>query len=84
MGLVDRLLAMNDLRAMRLKWKNMSSIDGISSEDLLCIAFRGMTNTEGSEYLFKDGLARLELGVFDFIRSEDAKIVMQRLDIMAG
>jgi hypothetical protein len=83
-GLVDRLLAMNDLRAMRLKWKNMSSIDGMSSEDLLCMAFRGMTNTEGSEYLFKDGLARLELGVFEFLRSKDAKIVMQRRDIMAG
>jgi hypothetical protein len=48
------------------------------------MAFRGMTNTEGSEYLFKDGLARLELGVFEFLRSKDAKIVMQRRDIMAG
>ncbi|KAI4959166.1 hypothetical protein J4E86_002888 [Alternaria arbusti] len=83
-GLVDRLLAMNDLRAMRLKWKNMSSIDGLSPEDLLCMAFRVMTNTEGSEYMFKDGLARLELGVFEFLRSEDAKIVMQRRDTRAG
>ncbi|KAI5372142.1 hypothetical protein J4E82_009199 [Alternaria postmessia] len=83
-GLVDRLLAMNDLRAMRLKWKNMSSIDGLSPEDLLCMAFRVMTNTEGSEYLFKDGLARLELGVFEFLRSEDSKIVMQRRDTRAG
>ncbi|RAR03787.1 hypothetical protein DDE82_004874 [Stemphylium lycopersici] len=83
-GLVDRLLAMNDLRAMRLKWKNMSSIDGLSPEDLLCMAFRAMTNTEGSEYLFKDGLARLELNVFEFLRSEDSKIVMQRRDTRAG
>ncbi|CAG5150334.1 uncharacterized protein ALTATR162_LOCUS2628 [Alternaria atra] len=83
-GLVDRLLAMNDLRAIRLKWKNMSSIDGMSPEDLLCMAFRAMTNTEGSEYLFKDGLARLELGVFEFLRSEDSKIVMQRRDTRAG
>ncbi|KAF1830498.1 hypothetical protein BDW02DRAFT_99260 [Decorospora gaudefroyi] len=77
-GLVDRLLAMNDLRAMRLKWKNMSSVDGLSPEDLLCMAFRVATNTEGSEYLFKDGLARLEVGVFEFLRTEDAKIVMAR------
>ncbi|KAI8936939.1 hypothetical protein NX059_006167 [Plenodomus lindquistii] len=77
-GLVDRLLAMNDLRVMRLKWKNMSTVDGLSPEDLLCQAFRVMTNTEGSEYLFKDGLERLNNGVFDFLRSEDAKIVMQR------
>ncbi|KAF2852313.1 hypothetical protein T440DRAFT_553718 [Plenodomus tracheiphilus IPT5] len=77
-GLVDRLLAMNDLRVMRLKWKNMSTVDGMSPEDLLCQAFRVMTNTEGSEYLFKDGLERLNGGVFEFLRSEDAKIVMQR------
>jgi hypothetical protein len=77
-GLVDRLLAMNDLRVMRLKWKNMSTVDGLSPEDLLCQAFRVMTNTEGSEYLFKDGLERLNTGVFEFLRSEDAKIVMQR------
>ena len=77
-GLVDRLLAMNDLRVMRLKWKNMSTIEGLSPEDLLCMAFRVMTNTEGSEYLFKDGLDRLNGGVFEFLRSEDAKIVMQR------
>jgi len=83
-GLVDRLLAMNDLRAMRLKWKNMSPIDGLSPEDLLCMAFRAMTNTEGSEYLFKDGLARLELGVFEFLRSEDSRIVLQRRDTKAG
>ncbi len=43
MGLVDRLLAMNDLRVMRLKWKNMSTVDGLSPEDLLCMAFRVMT-----------------------------------------
>ncbi|KAL6152301.1 hypothetical protein ACJQWK_04335 [Exserohilum turcicum] len=82
-GLVDRLLAMNDLRAMRLKWKNMSPIDGMSPEDLLCMAFKAMTNTEGSEYLFKDGLARLELGVFEFLRNEDSKIVMQRRETRA-
>lgn len=77
-GLVDRLLAMNDLRVMRLKWKNMSTIEGMSPEDLLCMAFRVMTNTEGSEYLFKDGLERLNGGVFEFLRNEDAKITMQR------
>ena len=77
-GLVDRLLAMNDLRVMRLKWKNMSTVDGLSPEDLLCQAFRVMTSTEGSESLFKDGLERLNTGLFEFLKSEDAKIVMQR------
>lgn len=77
-GLVDRLLAMNDLRVMRLKWKNMSTVDGLSPEDLLCQAFRVMTSTEGSEALFKEGLERLNNNLFEFLRSEDAKIVMQR------
>ncbi|CAO2648039.1 Nn.00g089610.m01.CDS01 [Neocucurbitaria sp. VM-36] len=76
--LVDRLLAMNDLRVMRLKWKNMSTIEGLSPEDLLCMAFKVMTNTEGSDYLFKDGLDRLNAGVFEFLRSEDSKIIMTR------
>jgi hypothetical protein len=78
--IVDRLLAMNDLRAMRLKWKNMSSIDGLSSEDLLCMAFKVMTNTEGSEHIFKDGLASLECGIFEFLRDEDLKIVIRKKD----
>ena len=71
---------MNDLRAMRLKWKNMSQVDGMSPEDLLVEAFRVMTNTEGSEGLFKEGLGRLEMGVFEFLRSEDGKIVVLRRD----
>jgi hypothetical protein len=83
-GLVDRLLAMNDLRALRLKWKNLSPIDGLSTEDLLCMAFKVMTNTEGSEELFKDGLAGLELGAFSFLRSEDSKIVVHALSTCFG
>ncbi|KAL6711150.1 hypothetical protein ACN47E_005681 [Coniothyrium glycines] len=77
-GLVDRLLAMNDIRIMRLKWKNMSTVEGLSPEDLLCQAFKVMTNTEGSDHLFKEGLDRLNSGVFEFLRNEDAKIVMHR------
>lgn len=76
--MVDRLLAMNDLRVMRLKWKNMSSADGSSAEDLLCSTFAVMTNTEGTEYLFKDGLDRLTDGIFEFLRSEDMKILMHK------
>jgi hypothetical protein len=79
-GLIERLLAMNDLRAMRLKWKNMSVVDGCSPEDLLIEAFRAMSNTEGSEQLFKDGLARLEGEVFGFLRREDGRIVVKRED----
>lgn len=77
-GLMDRLLAMNDLRVMRLKWKNMSPFDGVSPEDLLCRTFAVMANTENTEHLFKDGLDRLNRGVFEFLRNEDSKIVMHR------
>ena len=77
-GLMDRLLAMNDLRVMRLKWKNMSTVDGVSPEDLLCRTFAIMANTANTEHLFKDGLDRLNRDVFDFLRHEDAKIVMHR------
>lgn len=77
-ALMDRLLAMNDLRVMRLKWKNMSPLDGISPEDLLCRTFAVMSNTENTEHLYKDGLDRLNRGVFEFLRHEDSKIVMHR------
>lgn len=77
-GIMDRLLAMNDLRVMRLKWKNMSPLDGASPEDLLCKTFALISNTENTEHLFKDGLDRLNRGVFEFLRNEDTKIVMQR------
>ncbi|KAF1959494.1 hypothetical protein CC80DRAFT_489625 [Byssothecium circinans] len=76
--MVERLLAMNDLRLARLKWKNMSNADGLSAEDLLCRTFAIMTNTEGTEYLFKDGLARLNEGVLEFLRSEDLKILLKQ------
>jgi hypothetical protein len=77
-GFIDRLLAMNDLRVMRLKWKNMSTVDGMSPEDFLIKAFVAMTMTEGSEFLFKEGLGRLERSVFEWLRNEDAKIVVAR------
>ena len=75
---MDRLLAMNDLRVMRLKWKNMSPLEGASPEDLLCRTFAAISNTENTEHLFRDGLDRLNRGVFEFLRNEDSKIVMQR------
>jgi hypothetical protein len=75
---VDRLLAMNDLRMMRLKWKNMSSAEGLSSEDLLCRAFAVLTNTRGSEYVFKDGLDRLNEGSLEFLRTEEMTIRLHR------
>ena len=76
--MVERLIAMNDLRVMRLKWKNMSSADGLSAEDLLCRTFAVMTNTEGTEYLFKDGLDRLNESVLEYLRSEDLKILLKQ------
>lgn len=79
--MVDRLLAMNDLRVLRLKWKTMNSQDrnqSLSPEDLLCRTFAAITNTEGTEYLFKDGLDKLNDSMFEFLRSEDMKIMMTK------
>lgn len=72
--LVGRVLAMNKVRATR--WKEKSLVDGLSTEDLLCMAFRAMTNTEGLETLFRDGLARLELGMSELLCSIQPKIVI--------
>jgi len=75
--MVDRLLAMNDLRILRLKWKAMSTQDGnvtLSAEDLLCRAFAVMTKTVNTEGLFKEGLDRLNETVFGFLKGEDMKI----------
>ncbi|KAL1609941.1 hypothetical protein SLS60_001606 [Paraconiothyrium brasiliense] len=74
--MVERLLALNDLRMMRLKWKSMSNAVGLSTEDLLCRTFTIMTNTAGTEHLFKDGLDRLNEGIFEFLRTEDMRILM--------
>ncbi|KAF2016232.1 hypothetical protein BU24DRAFT_197119 [Aaosphaeria arxii CBS 175.79] len=77
--MVDRLLAMNDLRVMRLKWKAMKSHDGnntLSPEDILCKTLATMTKTEGTEHLFKDGLDRVNESIFGFLKSEDMKISM--------
>jgi hypothetical protein len=50
----------------------------MSPEDHLVRAFCVMTMTENTEFVFKEGLNRLERGVFEFLRTEDAKIVMHR------
>ncbi|KAF1978648.1 hypothetical protein BU23DRAFT_564220 [Bimuria novae-zelandiae CBS 107.79] len=74
--MIERLLALNDLRMMRLKWKNMSSNFGLSTEDVLCRTFTIMTNTAGTEYLFKDGLDKLNDGIFEFLKTSDMRILM--------
>ncbi|KAF2267957.1 hypothetical protein CC78DRAFT_32995 [Lojkania enalia] len=79
--MIDRLLAMNDLRVMRLKWKAMTTYDGsqgVSPEELLCRTFATMTKTEGTEHLFQGGLEKLNESIFEFLRSEDMKISMAR------
>ncbi|KAF2871961.1 hypothetical protein BDV95DRAFT_594247 [Massariosphaeria phaeospora] len=77
--MADRLLALNDLRAIRLKWKSMGArLDAASSEDLLCRTFATMTNTEGTEYVFRDGLERLGDGIFAFLKSQDMTISIAR------
>ncbi|KAK7177718.1 hypothetical protein PSPO01_16234 [Paraphaeosphaeria sporulosa] len=74
--MVERLLALNDLRMVRLKWKSASIAVGLRIEDILCRTFTIMTNTAGTENLFKDGLDRLNEGSFEFLRTEDMRILM--------
>jgi hypothetical protein len=79
--MVDRLLAMNDLRVMRLKWKSLKTQVGsetLAPEDLLCKTFVTMTKTEGTEKLFKHGLELLNDSVFEFLRSEDMTISISK------
>jgi hypothetical protein len=61
--IVERVLVMNDLRILRLKWKALKlhvSGQDVAPEDLLCSIFAFMTRTEGTEVLFKEGLAGLK------------------------
>jgi hypothetical protein len=61
--MVERVLVMNDLRILRVKWKALKVQDKsqvVGSEDLLCRTFAIMTRTEGTEVLFKEGLERLK------------------------
>jgi hypothetical protein len=61
--MVERVLVMNDLRILRVKWKALKVQDKsqvVDSEDLLCSTFAIMTRTEGTEVLFKEGLERLK------------------------
>ncbi|KAK7177933.1 hypothetical protein PSPO01_16020 [Paraphaeosphaeria sporulosa] len=74
--MVERLLALNDLRMVRLKWKSASIAVGLRIEDILCRTFTIITNTAGTENLFKDGLDRLNEGSFEFLQTEDMRILM--------
>lgn len=77
MEMIERLLAMNDLRVMRLKWKSMKIHDGergISPEELLCRTFAMITKTEGTESIFMKGLEKLNETNLEFLRTEDMKI----------
>ncbi|PVH99598.1 hypothetical protein DM02DRAFT_528690, partial [Periconia macrospinosa] len=77
--MVERVLAINDLRILRLKWKTINAQDGnqvLSPEDLLCRAFAMMTKTEGIEQLFREGLGKLEATALSVVRSEDLTISM--------
>ncbi|KAH7108858.1 hypothetical protein B0J11DRAFT_449429 [Dendryphion nanum] len=79
LDMVNRLLMMNELRILRLRWESLEVNDGnqvLSPEDLLCMTFAMMTNTEGTEDLFKDGLDMLKAGVPDFLKFKDMKIVI--------
>jgi hypothetical protein len=61
--MVDRVLVMNDLRILRLKWKALRVPDhgqDSTPENLLCSTFAIMTGTQGTEVLFEKGLERLK------------------------
>jgi hypothetical protein len=61
--IVERVLVMNNLCILRLKWKALKlHVRGqdVAPEDLLCSTFAFMTRTEGTEVLFKEGLAGLK------------------------
>jgi hypothetical protein len=61
--MVDRVLVMNNLRILRLKWKALRVRDhnqDSTPEDLLCSTFAIMTGTQGTDTLFKKGLERLK------------------------
>jgi hypothetical protein len=61
--MVDRVLVMNDLRILRLKWKALRVHDhgqDSTPENLLCSTFAIMTGTQGTEVLFEKGLERLK------------------------
>ena len=72
-GSFDRLLALNKLREMRIKWKQMSSIHDMSPYDLLCKAFIVMTNFKCVGWLLKEKLEIQALSVSDFIHKEESK-----------
>jgi hypothetical protein len=77
LGMVDRVLAMNDLRILRLKWKGLKLHNGsrdVSPEGLLCSTFAIMTKTEGTEMLFKEGLDRLKETSPGVMRTDDLVI----------
>lgn len=67
--LVDRLLAIEKLQGMQLKWKSMKSITGMSPDDWLCKVFMVITNTKETS-IFKQGLARLNSNEFEFLRTQ--------------
>ncbi|KAH6612962.1 hypothetical protein C7974DRAFT_74512 [Boeremia exigua] len=77
LGMVDRVLTMNDLRILRLKWKELKVHNGsqdISAEGLLCSTFAIMTKTEGTEVLFKEGLDKLKETSPEVLRRDDLAI----------
>ncbi|KAL5411205.1 hypothetical protein PMIN04_010327 [Paraphaeosphaeria minitans] len=75
-----KFLVLNHVRTMRLRrWmiiKAHNGNPGLSFEDLLCGTFALMTNTKGSEQLFKKGVQKLRDTAFKEIRSEDLAILV--------
>jgi hypothetical protein len=75
--MVGRVLIMNDLRVLRLKWKELkvySNIQDITPQSLLCRTFAIMTKTEGTEVLFKEGLDMLKETSPEVLRPDDLTI----------
>jgi hypothetical protein len=76
--LAKYLKAANTIRTLKLEKRRL--VDGPSTEDLLCKAFTAMTDIEGSERLFREGLDRLELGMCRYLECVEWKIVIRTPD----
>lgn len=75
--MVQQLLALNDIRACYMKWKASGvRFEGrtLASEDLLCGVFALVTNTKGTESLFKEGLQKLDEDTFKVKRLDNLSI----------
>jgi hypothetical protein len=74
--MIDLLLLMVDLRAEK-QWLERLKQNEPQHEDILCQVFRLITNIEGVDHIFKNGIHALEQRMRLLLWREDEKIVIQ-------